>query len=266
MLNVVSFTRFAQRALGTRQVNQLIRYAPVLRHLDGLPGGSLLDVGSGSTGIRPLVRDRWKVVSLDSDFGDFGALVTGTDTSTWLLGDALRLPFPDGSFHVVVAVDLLEHMTDGSRGAAVDELCRVASRRAIIACPTGMAAWKSDRRIRDRLLARGATVPGWLDEHLLNGFPERADLARRAGRHGAVATSGNESATAHERVTMAELRFVSAVPLRIAARVLARGLTARLNSVRDVAAEIVFRVGGHDREPTYRSVLCIDVESRHIRE
>ncbi len=126
--------------LGTRQVNQLVRFVPVLDAIATMPKGLLLDVGSGSTGIGPLLPHGWTVVSLDADFTDYGALVIGRHDAARVLGDVRRLPFPDRTFDAVVAVDLLEHVAPSDRVPAIAELCRVASRRAVIACPTGQTA------------------------------------------------------------------------------------------------------------------------------
>jgi len=260
-----ALANLGHRILGTRQINQLIRFVPVLDALSALPPGRLLDVGSGSTGIAPLLPKGWEVTALDADFADYGASVTATTNKRRVLGDVRRLPFADGVFDVVVAVDLLEHVDPSGRAAAIDELCRVARRRAIVACPTGEAALNADRNIKGTLVGRGAAVPPWLDEHLDNGFPERAELATQAARHGKVAVAGNESTRAHERVTLAELRLLSAVPLRIAARALAPALR-RTAFPGSLAANVVRRLGGHDREPTYRSVVCVDFEQRHNTE
>jgi SAM-dependent methyltransferase len=262
---VPSLARFAHRVLGTRQVNQLVRFVPVLDAISTMPTGLLLDVGSGSTGIGPLLPHGWTVVSLDADFMDYGAVVTSESDATRVLGDVRRLPFPDRTFDAVVAVDLLEHVSPPDRASAIAELCRVASRRAVIACPTGQPAIDADTRIRDALLARGSSVPPWLDEHLRNGFPERQDLVDEAQRHGRTNVLGNESTAAHERVTLAELRAVTGVPLRVGARLLAWGMgtTAPDKRGHTIAASVVRRLGGHDREPTYRSVVCVDLERLH---
>src|SRR4051794_1876085 len=160
--------------------------------------GRLLDVGSGSNGIEALLPRGWRVVALDANFSDYGALVTSRTPCARTVGDVCRLPFADATFDAVVAIDLLEHVHPDDRGVAVDELCRVAARRAVIACPTGAAATEADRNIRDAVVARGGTVPPWLDEHLDHGFPERAELVDLAARNGTVVAEGNESTAAHE--------------------------------------------------------------------
>jgi SAM-dependent methyltransferase len=261
-----SLARVGQRMLGTRQVNQLVRFAPVLDRLTDVTPGRLLDVGSGSTGIEPLLRPGWTVVSLDADFSDYGALLTGKHMSPRVLGDVARLPFADRSFDAVVAIDLLEHVAPEVRVRAVDELCRVASHRVVIACPTGAAAFESDQRIHSALVARGSTVPPWLVEHLDNGFPETSELTERASRHGVAATSGNESTTAHERITLAELRISTGIPLRLCARVLSWCMRGATKPQRAFASRVVNQLGGHDREPTYRSVVCVDVDPGHSLE
>jgi len=265
---VPSLARIGHWLVGTRQVNQLVRFVPVLDAVASMPRGLLLDVGSGSTGIEPLLPGEWVVVSLDADFADYGALVTSDRAATRVLGDVRQLPFPDRTFDAVVAVDLLEHVAPTDRTTAIAELCRVAARRAVIACPTGKAAIEADTRIRDALVARGASVPPWLDEHLDNGFPERDELVREVEKHGAVVVRENESTTAHERVTLAELRVGTGVPLRLGARVLAWGMrtTSPGKPGHELAAGVVRRLGGHDRDPTYRSVVCVDLERRHSCE
>src|SRR5205823_1059281 len=102
--------------------------------------GRLLDVGSGSNGIEALLPPGWQVVALDANFSDYGALVTSRTPCARTVGDVGRLPFADATFDAVVAIDLLEHVRPEDRQRAVDELCRVVSRRAVIACPTGTAA------------------------------------------------------------------------------------------------------------------------------
>ena len=239
-----SLARLGHRVLGTRQVNQLVRFVPVLDALASIPPGRLLDVGSGSTGIGPLLPRGWTVVSLDADFADYGALVTSEQVAPRVLGDVRRLPFANRSFDAVVAVDLLEHVTPSDRASAIAELCRVTSRRAVIACPTGSPAIDADTRIREALEARGAA------------------RVAEAGRHGPAVVRGNESTTAHERVTLAELRLATGVPLRVGARVLAWGMRPGAPG-QAFATRVVRRLGGHDEDPTYRSVVCVDLERRH---
>jgi SAM-dependent methyltransferase len=58
----------------------------------------------------------------------------GTRVTT-LVGDARRIPLADGSADTVFAVHLLEHLPRGLDAAVLDEMLRVARRRAVVAVP-----------------------------------------------------------------------------------------------------------------------------------
>ncbi|MCA1648269.1 MAG: class I SAM-dependent methyltransferase, partial [Chloroflexi bacterium] len=151
--------------LGSRQINHLVRFEPVLEFVSGAGHGgcTLLDVGSGSRGIASLLP-AWRTTALDASFDDYGAgRRLSTSTPNQVVGDVRALPFADRAFDVVVAVDLLEHLPPCDRGQAVAEICRVASACAVIACPAGGEALDADRRLARRLRARGQAVPGWLE-------------------------------------------------------------------------------------------------------
>jgi SAM-dependent methyltransferase len=166
-------------------------------------------------------------------------------------GDVRALPFGDASFDVVVAVDVLEHVEPADRAVALREMARVARRRVVVAAPAGEAALRSDRQLAASL----ASPPPWLEEHLANGLPEPEDLAGPLRALGTVRVRGNESCAAHVRVTSRELSVVWFLPTRLAARVLAAGLT------RDAAwaRRALRRVRGGDRPPVYRTVVVLDI-------
>src|SRR3954468_2917577 len=96
----------ARRVAGQTGLNQLVRLEPVLAALEDLPAGTLLDVGSGSAGVAPWVRGRFRVTAADTSFEDYGA---ATGPSGWadeaVVADVRELPFADGSFDAVVALD-----------------------------------------------------------------------------------------------------------------------------------------------------------------
>lgn len=116
------------------------------------PGDRFLDVGAGSgRHAFEALRRGAAVVALDLAAGDLrsardtmAAMVSAgevaTDHGAVLVGDALRLPFGDGSIDRIVASEVLEHVDDDRR--AIDELVRVLR-------PGGTMA---------------VTVPSWLPE------------------------------------------------------------------------------------------------------
>ncbi len=241
-----------RRLAGARQLGQLVRTEPVLRLVRELGGGELLDVGSGGLGLADHLDARWHVTALDLSFEDYGAWARPPSTrARRVLGDIRELPFPDRSFDVVVALDVLEHLDADDRERALSELARVARRRVVVAAPTGAEALAADRR----LAVAVAVPPPWLREHLANGFPEPEELAAPLRAHGTVRLLGNESVAAHVTVTRRELSLRWFVATRTLARVLAWGLARDARWSR----RALRRIRGGDRPPVYRTVAVLDV-------
>lgn len=252
--------RLGRRVLGTRQINHLVRFEPVLELIaQAAPhGGSVLDIGSGSQGITNLLGDRFQATLLDADFTDYGASTGDATRANWVRGDVRALPFGDRTFDVAVAVDLLEHVPAVDRAQAVAEICRVAERLAVIAVPSGEEALAADRRLAEALRAKRNYIPPWLEEHLENGFPEPAQLAATASRFGAVQLFGNENIAAHTWLIKSELSPISGTALRLAGRPIERLLASQRRRSRQLAAIVLRKIRGCDRPPTYRSVVAVD--------
>lgn len=98
------------------------------------------------------VRDTFRVME------EAGEAPAGTSTSE-VRGDAVRLPFPDGSFDRVIASEVLEHVPDDQ--GALDELARVLR-------PGGVMA---------------ATIPAWLPEKLCWALSEEYHAPFVEGGH-----------------------------------------------------------------------------------
>jgi len=101
---------------GTRRivVRLLTRFAP--------RGGRLLDVGCGTGYTLSLVSGDYRCVGLDAS-PDAALAARAKAGAPVTRGDACALPFPDGSFDVVTALDVLEHLDDDAR--AMSEIHRV---------------------------------------------------------------------------------------------------------------------------------------------
>ena len=253
--------KIGRRLLGGRQINHLVRFEPVLELVGQIQGDRprLLDVGSGSLGIARLLGSRWHVTSLDADFEDYGAALVKPRTGAGqVLGDVRALRFEDHAYDAVVAVDLLEHVGPDDRVRALHEICRVARRRAIVACPAGDEALAADHRLEQRLRAGGRDVPAWLTGHLENGFPRVEEIVAAMEPFGTVRVLGNESISAHERLVWAELSPLPAAVLRLLCKPL-EGLLASGRGRARVAARTVLRaLRGWDRAPVYRVVVSLD--------
>ena len=240
-------------------LNQLVRYEQVIRELRQGRVSSILDVGSGSVGISAFAVAEWEITLCDVDFSDYGVIAPVDDRVRRVPGTILELPFSDGEFDAVVALDVMEHLAPGERDRALDELARVARRIAIVACPTGEAALLADcslARYYDRIHRRR---PAWLEEHLVNGFPEARELAERFRGHGSVRVVPSESVRAHWIVGLAEASIGGSLVSAIASRALARAISAP-DSMAGAPRRILRLLRGRDQLPSYRSIVVLVVD------
>ncbi|MBX5442634.1 MAG: class I SAM-dependent methyltransferase [Solirubrobacteraceae bacterium] len=245
-------TTIARRLVGARRLDELVRAEPVLRLVRELGGGTLLDAGSGSLGIADLLDERWRVTAVDRAFDDDGAWVRPPRTRAHrVVADVCALPFPDGAFDVVVAIDLVDRLAPGRRGDALRELGRVARRRVIVSSPAGPAALEADRRLLESL----RRPPRWLVERVGAGLPYPADLEVPLRAWGLVRSFPSGSPEAHVRLARRELRPAGVVPSRLAARALARGL----RDERPWARRALRRLRGGDAAPGYRTVVVAEI-------
>jgi SAM-dependent methyltransferase len=238
-------------------LNQLVRYAPVTDLIRAVGGGSLLDVGSGSVGVSRWLGPEWTITATDIAFDDYGtAAGAAQDGVARMVADARALPFEDRSFDVVLTLDMLEHVAPADRSVVLRELARVARRRLIAACPAGTEALEADRRLDADYRRRGVDPPGWLAEHLDNGFPEPAELEGVLAPFGSVRLVGNESVGAHERLMAFEAR--PRLALLNVALLRALGPSAAGGPLRRPAAAALAALRGRDAAPTYRTIAVLD--------
>lgn len=143
-----------------------------------VPQARVLEVGCGEGEIAARLRARWpEVTGLDLPDAGLRAAWSGVDGVRFLHGDAERLPFPDGSFDVVVAVEVMEHLRDPERGLA--ELGRVCRSHLVLSVPREpifrMGNLAAGRHVRSL-----GNTPGHLNHWSTAGF------VRFASRAGAV--------------------------------------------------------------------------------
>jgi ubiquinone/menaquinone biosynthesis C-methylase UbiE len=144
-------------------------------------GERVLDVGCGSGAVtRDIARrvgERGLAVGLDPS-SELLAVARGLaeraglgDRVEFREGDARRLPFPDGSFDVVVCATVLSHVPEGE--AAIPELARVlrpGGRLGVFDFDADMTIFTHpDRALTRRIVAAASdatAVDGWLGRRL----------------------------------------------------------------------------------------------------
>ncbi len=102
-----------------------------------VPPGRILDAGCGEgfvlRHLSPRLSARHRYVGVDTSTAALReAQVRNTDGSL-LCGDIHRLPFGRGSFELVIATEVLEHLAQPER--ALEELCRVSRRFVLLSVP-----------------------------------------------------------------------------------------------------------------------------------
>lgn len=241
-------------------LNQILRYEPVVELCTATHGSRLLEVGSGAHGISRYLGNGWSLTACDIAFDDYGAEDSGAidPRVDRVVGSVLDLPFADGAFDVVVALDLLEHLPSAHRPLALSELRRVTATRLIAGCPAGAAALVADQRLAsfyDRILRRPR--PQWLEEHLDNGFPDPAELQAAARQTDESVITGNLAVGRHACVMRWEAIPILVYGARALFGLLLPGVREGSRSERAVALTRLLR--GGDRAPTYRTIVVVDV-------
>jgi hypothetical protein len=239
-------------------LNQLARYSVAVPLVEVSDGETLLEVGSGSEGIARFASERWAVTVCDRDFTDYGAVEVPDDGLRRIEGDVTRLPFDDREFDVVLALDLLEHLSSDLRPVALAELARVTRTRLIAGCPCGERALRADRVLARYYGLQPRAVPPWLVEHLENGFPDARVLCGALAPFGTVRMLPNERIGAHLAVSLLEgTPYAARLALRLAAR-LKPGIPGA-NGAESLRSERwIMRLRGGDREPVYRRIAVLD--------
>ena len=95
----------------------------------------VLEIGGGRSGLAAMLYPCSTIITLDID----PALGAQQSSSSFICGDACRLPFEDASFDLVTLFDVLEHIPDDRRAAA--EAGRVTRPGGYMLISTPVADW-----------------------------------------------------------------------------------------------------------------------------
>ena len=96
-----------------------------LRHVSVAPGGVLVDVAAGDTGLTSFVAARLALRAIAEDFGARESRLALADAGAAVRGDVRHLPFRDGAADVTLAFEIIEHFEAWEAAGVVDELRRI---------------------------------------------------------------------------------------------------------------------------------------------
>ena len=139
------------------------------RMLDGLAPQRILEVGVGEGHVMTRVRQRFPQATLvgldlpDVELAD----AWRSEHLPCMFGDATRLPFADGTFDLVMAIEVLEHVPGPD--AALRELARVCSGTFVASVPFE-PIWRAGNIARRRYVRDWGNTPGHVNHWHRWGF------------------------------------------------------------------------------------------------
>lgn len=145
------------------------------------PPAAILEVGAGEGEVAVRIRERFPEASLtilDLPDEELGAQWRGLDLAG-TFGSVEHLPFADGTFDLVLGIEMLEHVPDPDR--ALQELRRVCSGRAVFSVPRE-PLWRALNMARAKYLRDLGNTPGHIQHWSTRSF------AATVGRHFTVET------------------------------------------------------------------------------
>lgn len=149
-----------------------LRYLQIVDAIKELPrDSSILDVGSGGLGIAPYIRR--SVTGLDVEF-----YPPFHRNLKQVKGSAMKIPFPDNSYDVVVSTDTLEHVVPGSRSKAIEEMMRVARKRVFIGVPVGKKSQEQDEKLNEEYKKIHQKHYHFLEEQIGYGLPSLEEILK----------------------------------------------------------------------------------------
>ncbi len=135
----------------------------------------VLDVGGFGGKLGWFLNEDYKLIVLDQKPWD--AEDASLEKGNYVQGDARKLPFPDNSFEVVLASDLMEHIAKEDRVKVLDELCRVSKNYVILGAPFRKEFVENvENMVAQQFLENVGIKHPFLDEHRQKGLPEAHEV------------------------------------------------------------------------------------------
>jgi SAM-dependent methyltransferase len=132
---------------------------------------SILEVGVGEAEVARRIRARYpatRFVGIDLPDPELAAH-WAAQRLAGVFADITALPFPDDSFDLVLAIEVLEHVPDPA--AAVRELRRLATGRLVLSVPRE-PIWRVANLARGKYLSALGNTPGHLNHWSKRRFAE----------------------------------------------------------------------------------------------
>lgn len=150
-----------------------LRYLPMVEILkkNKWENLNILEVGSGSYGIAPYLKKMITGVDLLFDEPNLPLL-------RQVRGSAVKLPFDDNQFDVVLLSDVLEHLPRVQRKKVMAEAVRVGTKAVIVGGPFGEEAARQDRELAQYSKEKLGRMHKFFIDHLKFGLPEIGDIKR----------------------------------------------------------------------------------------
>jgi 2-polyprenyl-3-methyl-5-hydroxy-6-metoxy-1,4-benzoquinol methylase len=155
----------------TWNVDAAMRYTAVTEGISHFATSStsrrICDVGCGTRGG---ITAYLKVPAIGVDLVFVPHIVRRFRLCTPVASSALSLPFANGTFEVVVCLDVLEHVPSDKRPLLLDEMFRVVGSRGwvFVGAPCGQVVREAELQANALYRARTGRDHPWLAEHLQN--------------------------------------------------------------------------------------------------
>jgi GT2 family glycosyltransferase/SAM-dependent methyltransferase len=162
----------------TIEYDQFQRYSVVAQLLERMFGGAaepvrVLEVGCNVLNLLPRYLDpqRFRVLRCDS------RPYACHDPDFLWIDEQRPLPFGDGAFDAVVALEVLEHMPAGRRRRFLAECARVARHGVVLTCPNGVPEVAEAERLVSAAFQQQHGYPHpFLKEHQEFGIPSEPEV------------------------------------------------------------------------------------------